>query len=399
MIKLKNGWSLEKEIDGVFTPVRAVLFSSNPAGFQIFNQGTTSVVFQFRAGDDVIELGNGRLDVSITVDDGQCFFPEQGCNGVCVDIFNDPNNCGDCGIVCSSTEFCGSGFCQTPCPPGMSSCNGSCVDIFNDPNNCGGCGFTCAPGDTCQSGFCQTACPPGTSACNGSCVDIFNDPNNCGGCGFTCAPGDVCSDGFCSNPCGPGAQLCDGSCVDITADPNNCGACGKACPAGLACSNGLCQADGPVFQFSGVANDLPVSMLTGWTECFSDTYGDFSLIDDILASCNQDRLLLGCRPTGSDTLMVAANAPRQDVLFDCGTQSDCALSSNGAAWYFSGDWSWGFARAGQPVNRFSCDIELNDPNARVCWHTSANALFEGWRCGANVDLGGADFERVVFTAP
>jgi hypothetical protein len=400
-IKLQNGWSLEKEVNGVFTPVRAVMSSPNPTGFQIFNQETTSVVFLFKAGDDVVELGNGRLDLSIAVDDGQCFFPRQACSGVCVDIFNDANNCGFCGNACAATDFCGSGFCQSLCPPGTSACNGACVDIFNDANNCGGCGLSCAPGDSCQGGTCQMACPPGTSACNGACVDIFSDANNCGGCGLSCAPGDACTMGFCQNPCGAGAQFCDGACVDTTNDPNHCGACGNACPPGLACSSGLCQADGPVFQFSGVANDLPVSALTGWTECFSDFYGENSAaLSDILASCNQDRLLLGCRIAGSDTLLVAANAPRQDTLFDCATEQNCTSVSNGVGWYFSGSWSWGFARAGQPVQRSSCDIESNDPNGRLCWHTSADTLSSGWRCGDATSLNGSfEFERVVFTAP
>lgn len=205
--------------------------------------------------------------------------------------------------------------------------------------------------------------------------------------------------GFCQDPCGGMGQFCDGSCIDTTSDPNNCGACGNACPAGLSCSNGLCQQDGPVFQFSGVANNLPVASLTGWTECFSDTYADFTPIGDILGSCNQERLLLGCRVPGSDTLVVAANAPREDVLIDCGQDQSCAVSSNGAGWYFSNDWSWGFARAGEPVQRFSCDVAPSDPSGRMCWHTSGAALSQGWRCGENTSLFGFDFERVVFTAP
>jgi hypothetical protein len=38
--------------------------------FTIQDQETTSISFRFKAGDDVVELGNGMLVVSFDVDDG-----------------------------------------------------------------------------------------------------------------------------------------------------------------------------------------------------------------------------------------------------------------------------------------------------------------------------------------
>jgi len=57
----------------------------------------TGVVFQFNAGDDVVQLGDGTLDVSIAVNDGAgCPMGTVNCGGACVDLNNDPTNCGAC---------------------------------------------------------------------------------------------------------------------------------------------------------------------------------------------------------------------------------------------------------------------------------------------------------------
>jgi hypothetical protein len=37
------------------------------------------------------------------------------CQGVCRATYNDPQNCGGCGVVCSgSTPFCNNGQCSAP---------------------------------------------------------------------------------------------------------------------------------------------------------------------------------------------------------------------------------------------------------------------------------------------
>jgi hypothetical protein len=109
---------------------------------------------------------------------------------------------------------------------------------------------------------------------------------------------------------------------------------------------------------------------------------------------------------GSDTLSVAAHAPREDVRFDTGN-SDVPHDANGVGWYFSESESWGFAPEGAAINRFTCDIEAStlkpdgkDGNKRLCWHTSGGSLSGGWRCG-DADSLNSDFsyERVIFTSP
>ena len=46
-----------------------------------------------------------------------------------------------------------------PCPMGLTSCDGECVDVRYDPDNCGACGFTCAT-PHCADGRCVDQPPP-----------------------------------------------------------------------------------------------------------------------------------------------------------------------------------------------------------------------------------------------
>jgi hypothetical protein len=69
------------------------------------------------------------------------------------------------------------------------------------------------------------------------------------------------------------------------------------------------------------------------------------------------------------------------------------------AWYFSSDWSWGFALSGDEVNRTECDTAEANSEMRLCWHTLANEIGTGYRCGAKYRLHGSfAFERVIFAA-
>lgn len=165
-----------------------------------------------------------------------------------------------------------------------------------------------------------------------------------------------------------------------------------------------------LFQFSGILNDVPVADLTGWTQCYMDTYALVGTpLADIFAGCPGSKLLLGCRPTGATYLQAAAMGERADVLFDTGIGDNGVTHvANGVGWYYSPDWSWGFAPVGEPVSKMQCDWEdVTDPQ-RLCWHTGIAGLFEpatlnyGWRCGADIWLNdpvaGGAFERLIFTA-
>jgi hypothetical protein len=113
------------------------------------------------------------------------------CDGACSDITTDPNNCGGCagagGTVCSSGQVCaptdaGSGACETSCGT-ATECNGACVTLSTDPNNCGACGNICPQGYDCHAtpnGTAPGTClPDAVVACisnTGTVAPIFDSP-------------------------------------------------------------------------------------------------------------------------------------------------------------------------------------------------------------------------------
>jgi hypothetical protein len=75
-----------------------------------------------------------------------------------------PAACGACGIVCvAPTSAClrdgtGAYTCQPPCVAPLVECGGTCIDVENDPLNCGACGKVC-PSNLCASRVCLGATP------------------------------------------------------------------------------------------------------------------------------------------------------------------------------------------------------------------------------------------------
>jgi hypothetical protein len=148
-----------------------------------------------------------------------------------------------------------------------------------------------------------------------------------------------------------------------------------------------------------VASNVPIAELTGWTQCYLDTYANSATsVASILMACSQANLLMACRTSGSSTLTIAAHAPRADVIFDTGTASVTHIA-NGVGWYFNNSFSWGFAPAADPVLRNSCDVESLDASLRLCWHTGGGNINAGFRCGSSTFILDGGFERVVYQAP
>ena len=130
-------------------------------------------------------------------------------------------------------------------------------------------------------------------------------------------------------------------------------------------------------------------------------------MSQVLQQCSKAKLMLACRKVGAPTYQLVAMAPRADVLFDCGQQASCSKASNGVAWYWSDQYSWGFAPEGAPVKRNSCDYDPGievQPQLRMCIHTGGGQIASGFRCGDNSGeptfwLNGAStWERVVLQA-
>jgi hypothetical protein len=100
-----------------------------------------------------------------------CGFNRTCCGDECVSTYNDPRNCGTCGVTCASGTYCAAGHCE------------------NVP-----CSATCASGQTCCGGACcaagQICCDPAMQLSGGV---VCKDPNAQGTCPPGCAPLCACA--------------------------------------------------------------------------------------------------------------------------------------------------------------------------------------------------------------
>lgn len=206
-------------------------------------------------------------DVDVDVADpcnNACAPAEECCDGACVVLEGDENNCGTCGNTCSSfgtvSSNCIEGVCGETCADGKENCNenpndGCESDSSTDLDNCGACGNACGSNETCDLGacVCDSATTPTITACSDGaggelCADTATDMLNCGGCGTECnSDTDVCIDGACEcNTADLSIKLCTNpvdntiSCVNTQTDSSNCGSCNAGCSSGI-CLSGQCQ--------------------------------------------------------------------------------------------------------------------------------------------------------------
>ena len=158
------------------------------------------------------------------------------CNGSCIDIASDSQNCGTCGYVCDTGTICQGSTCV--CASGFVSCSGQCV-----PSNTDHCGTSCAAcpsGNVCNDGQCSSSCAAGSTMCMDGACSSNTDSGHCGSSCTVCSGGATCNNGACTCAVS-GQQNCDGTCIDTSSNINNCGSCGNACGSGQSCSNGTCM--------------------------------------------------------------------------------------------------------------------------------------------------------------
>ncbi len=203
------------------------------------------------------------------------------------------------------------------------------------------------------------------------------------------AQGDACEQ--------TGFGLCEGVCEDLINDEANCGVCGRTCDAGVECIDGFC---GGLFAFEGIQQNVPDADLGGWEVCHADRFGDRGAnINGILAACDGEFVMYGCRQAGQPNWQLLAMGERDAVFQNTGDQNNNLNNHNGVDWYFSQSYSIGFVAPGTGVSRNSCDTANASSELRLCWHTSGGALSGGYRCGARTGLNGAqDWERVIWTS-
>jgi hypothetical protein len=182
--------------------------------------------------------------------------------------------------------------------------------------------------------------------------------------------------------------------------------CGMKCSGNTpACISGKCAG---LPTFVGPKISFPESEISGWSLCYKDVYsnGGPSLTNTILAQCTQANLMLACRQTGMSTILVAAHAPRTDVIFATGS-GNVGHDANGSTWYYDPNSSWGFALMGDPLDRLDgdgnpqCDTSSAiNPAKRLCWNAGTGTLTAGWRCGSTQNLNASNqYERLIYQAP
>jgi hypothetical protein len=151
----------------------------------------------------------------------------------------------------------------------------------------------------------------------------------------------------------------------------------------------------------GVQSNVALSTVTsgGWTLCYAQAMGvsmGNSVLDE-LAACNATgkSVMLAGRATGSDTLLLLAQAPYADVIFNTGINTGTVHVANGAEWYYSDNYSWGFAGLGDTVYKGQCDV--NAGAQRMCLHTVNDA--GGYRIGDITGLNSSTaYEKLIFVA-
>jgi peroxiredoxin len=311
-VVLQDGWKLSKEYGMFATPIaflidkRGVIATPVAVGaeqiLRLIPEGRRIIMPRWKAiGQLAAAFAGGLFAVPLRVfAQGSCPSGQTLCNGTCVNIATDPNNCGACGSKCASGQSCQAGVCfKESCPSGQTLCDGTCVNTATDPNNCGACGSKCASGQSCQAGVCfKESCPSGQILCNGTCVNTNTDPNNCGACGNTCASGQSCQAGACAQGCPSGQALCNGTCVNTNTDPDNCGKCGNTCASGELCQSGVCVCSPTILSDGApeVITSGTVAFVASVATC--GTSGNLCFYFGIAASNLSESV---CKPVNSQT--------------------------------------------------------------------------------------------------
>ena len=223
------------------------------------------------------------------------------CNGVCVNLKTDPQNCGGCGSACAlpaggGQAACVAFQCTAKCDTGEHACNGTCTSNKSVAT----CGTSCLPcpsptngSATCDGTECGAMCDSGYHACGGACASNTSVTS----CGASCAACPAPTNGYatcdgttCDFACSTGAHRCGSTCADdtsVTACGPSCVACPAPPPGAVAaCRSGACAFDCQFgYQKSGstcVAATVPTLQVS--PTAAGKASGTFTLTADLVAA-------------------------------------------------------------------------------------------------------------------
>lgn len=196
---------------------------------------------------------------------GECRKGLTDCDGKCVSLPDDADNCGSCGNTCPAGEACIAGVCEGEADGGADASMDGATDAADgatdgstdggdasldggDASMDGGDGSTDGGGDGSTDGGGDGSTGDGggdgSTGDGGQCTPPFDRPTACGDCNTQCSGATpVCAPvdgGFACVPlCDPPLTNCGGMCVDTNTDPRHCGMCFNVCPSGI-CQAGMC---------------------------------------------------------------------------------------------------------------------------------------------------------------
>jgi hypothetical protein len=180
---------------------------------------------------------------------GDCRAGLSECNLKCVDLNQDPNNCGSCGNVCKGEQICFAGKCSTEGDIYAvlhDGGDGAAPDAGADVSTGGDAAVDVATAETGSDGG-SDAIGDGAAGDGTACVPPFDNADHCGDCDTKCSGSTpVCGlQGTykCLAACQAPLEACGAECVDKFSDENNCGMCGHICPSGI-CQAAKCVGAG-----------------------------------------------------------------------------------------------------------------------------------------------------------
>lgn len=165
----------------------------------------------------------------------------------------------------------------------------------------------------------------------------------------------------------------------------------------LALAAAAAQAE-PTYLPVGAQANVSLSTVTlgGWTQCYASSFGTpiGNAAENVLNACQGDYLMMAGRATGANTFLALAAALRSETIQETGNTSVTHVA-NGANWWFSDLWSWGFTAAGDTVSNGSCDTSTSPLS--MCLHTLN--WTGGYRINNIMGLNGSNaYEKVFFVA-